>query len=114
MSFPARAVLTVALVATLPACFAMRPSKGGGQAAFDPPRRAEPRSVALPAGYRIEVAATGLSLPTGVAFDDAGRVYVIEAGYSYGELWTTPRLVRVERDGRLTQIAAGTAKRPHQ
>ena len=104
----ARAVPLVALVATLPACFAMRSSKGGGQAAFEPPRRTEPEGVALPAGYRIEVVATGLSLPTGVAFDDAGRVYLTEAGYSYGEVWTTPRLLRVERDGRLTQVAAGT------
>jgi len=86
----------------------MRSSKGGGQAEFSSPRRAEPQAVALPAGYRIEVVATGLNLPTGVAFDEAGRVYVTEAGYSYGELWTTPRLVRVEPGGRLTQIAAGT------
>jgi glucose/arabinose dehydrogenase len=86
----------------------MRASKGGGQRGFTPPRRVEARAVALPAGYRIEVVATGLTLPTGVAFDDSGRVYVTEAGYAYGELWTTPRLVRVERDGRITQIAAGS------
>jgi glucose/arabinose dehydrogenase len=104
----ARSSLVFALLATLTGCFALRSSKGGGQAAFAPPRRAEPQAVAVPAGYRIEVLATGLNLPTGVAFDDAGRVYVTEAGYSYGELWTTPRLVRVERDGRSTQIAAGT------
>ena len=62
-----RTALTGALVTTLPACFAMRSSKGGGQAEFRPPRRAEPQWVPRPAGYRIEVAATGLSLPTGVA-----------------------------------------------
>ncbi len=103
-----RATLGVALLATLPACFAMRSSKGGGQTGFSPPRRVDAQAVALPPGYRIEVVATGLDMPTGVAFDDAGGVYVTEAGYSYGELWTTPRLVRVERDGRITQVASGT------
>ena len=33
--------------------------------------------------------------------------HVIEAGYSYGEKWTTPRLVRIESDGRSTVIAEG-------
>src|SRR5215207_2968275 len=102
----ARAVIAVALVATLSACFAMRPSNGGGQTRFDAPRRLDPQSVLLPAGYRLEVVASGLNLPTGVTFDDQGRVYVVEAGYSYGEVWSTPRLVRVEGDGRLTQIAS--------
>ena len=96
------------LLATLPGCFAILPSHGGGQTSSSTSaRRVDPQTVALPSGYRIEVVATGLSLPTGVAFDDEGRVYVTEAGYSYGELWTTPRLVRVERDGRLTRLAAG-------
>ena len=71
MPHRARAILLVALVVTLAGCFAMRSSNGGGQASFDPPRRTEPQAIALPDGYRIEVVATGLSLPTGVAFDDA-------------------------------------------
>jgi glucose/arabinose dehydrogenase len=101
------AALAVALIATLAGCFAMLPSQGGGQTEFNPPRQLDPQDVALPAGYRIEVVATGLNLPTGVAFDDQGRPYVVEAGYSYGDVWTTPRLVRVEPDGQLTQIVAG-------
>ena len=95
------------LLSCMPACFAMRPSHGGGQTGFSAPRTVDAKSVAVPSGYRIEAVATGLNLPTGVAFDGDGRAYVTEAGYSYGELWSTPRLVRVERDGRLTGIAAG-------
>src|SRR5436190_8545943 len=95
------------VLASLQACFAMRSSHGGGQSGFTPPRTLDPKAVALPPGYRIDVVASGLNLPTGVAFDEQGRAYVTEAGYSYGELWTTPRLVRVEPDGRLTQVAAG-------
>jgi len=101
-------VLLAAALASLEACFAMRASHGGGQTSFTAPRALDPNAIALAPGYRIEVVAKGLDLPTGVAFDEQGRVYVTEAGYSYGELWTTPRLVRVESDGRLTQIAAGT------
>lgn len=42
-----------------------------------------------------------------VVCDDEGRVYVVEAGYSYGETWTTPRLLRIEDDGKRTEIARG-------
>ena len=45
--------------------------------------------------YRVEAVTTGLTFPTDVTFDDSGRAYVIEAGYSYGESWTTPRLLRI-------------------
>lgn len=34
-------------------------------------------------------------------------MYVTEAGYSYGEVWTTPRLLRIEPDGGLTTIVTG-------
>ena len=91
------------------ACFAMRSSHGGGQTSFAGPRRADPQAVALPAGYRIEAVAVGLNFPTGVAFDAQGRPYVTESGYSYGEAWTTPRLLRVESSGVLTPIATGKA-----
>lgn len=97
-----------ALHAVLAGCFSLRSSQGGGQTAFDPPRQLNPGDIALPEGYRIEVVASGLDLPTGVAFDSAERPYVVEAGYSYGEVWATPRLLRVESDGHVTQVAAGT------
>jgi glucose/arabinose dehydrogenase len=101
-------IVLVSALASLPACFAMRSSHGGGQTSFTPPRTLDPKAIALSPGYRIEVVASGLDLPTGVAFDEQGRAYVTEAGYSYGELWTTPRLVRVEPDGHVTQVAAGS------
>ena len=87
-------------------CFAISPSAGGGQTKAGT-RRIHPADVALPEGYRIEVVARGLTFPTGVAFDDRGRAYVTEAGYCYGEKWTTPRLLRVEDDGTTTVVATG-------
>ena len=96
----------------LSGCYGMQPSQGGGQTSFAPPRQTVAADVAVPAGYRVEVVATGLTYPTGVAFDASGRPHVIEAGYSYGEDWATPRLLRIERDGSATPVATGGRNGP--
>lgn len=88
-------------------CFRLRSSSGGGETAFEPPRPVDAGDVAVPTGYRAEVVATGLDFPTGVAFDDQGRLHVTEAGYSYGELRLEPRLVRIEADGTRVIVARG-------
>lgn len=95
------------LALALSGCFRLMRSEGGGETRFEPPRRVDPADVALVEGYRIEVVATGLTFPTGIAFDDLGRVHVTEAGYSYGDVRLTPRLLRVEADGSTTEIARG-------
>jgi glucose/arabinose dehydrogenase len=100
------------LASVLTGCYVLRPSSGGGQTTFHPPRRVNPADIALPQGYRIETVATGLTFPTGVTFDDQDRVYIIESGYSYGEVWTTPRLLRIDPNGRAVQIIAGTTNGP--
>jgi glucose/arabinose dehydrogenase len=74
---------------------------------FKPPRRIDPATIAVPAGYRIEAIATGLTYPTGVAFDEKGIPYVIESGYSYGEVFTESRLLRINADGSSTVVARG-------
>lgn len=88
-------------------CFTMRSSHGGGQTSFDAPREIRPADVALPDGYAIELVARGFTFPTGVAFDDAGVAHVVQSGYSYGEVWETPKLLRVARDGTVTEVARG-------
>src|SRR5207248_1469433 len=40
------------------------------------------------------------------------RPCIVESGYAYGEVWTKPRLLRVEADGRLTEIASGGRNGP--
>ena len=92
---------------TLAGCWTILPSSGGGQTSFEGARTLEPADIALPDGYRAEVVATGFTFPTGVAFDGRGGVYVLEAGYSYGEVWTTPRLLKVESGGSPTVVATG-------
>jgi glucose/arabinose dehydrogenase len=104
------AVLMLCLA--LPGCYALRASQGGGQTAFERPREFVATDIALAAGYRVELVASGLTYPTSIAFDGDGRAHVVEAGYSYGEDWTTPRLLRIERDGELTEIARGERNGP--
>jgi glucose/arabinose dehydrogenase len=106
-------IAIVVLAACLSAgCYAQRGSSGGQQATFRPPRQVVAADIAVPRGYHVEVAASGLTFPTGVTFDGDGRPCVLEAGYSYGERWTQPRLLRIERDGSITTIATGQRNGP--
>jgi len=108
--FPRRLILAL-LLATLcflsAGCFATGASAGGGQAKYSGTRLVNPGDVALPRGFRIEAIARDLTFPTGLAVDDQDRVYVVEAGYAYGEKWTTPRLLRIESNGSKTEISRG-------
>jgi glucose/arabinose dehydrogenase len=109
-----RTLSLLALVAALAlaSCYRMRSSQGGGEAQIPPTRQVQPADVALPAGYRIEAVAQGLTFPTGVTFDDAGAVHVVESGYSYGEVWTTPRLLRIEAGRDPVVVAQGGRNGP--
>ena len=93
-------------------CYHVRPSSGGGQTSFTPPREVNAEDVAVPKGYRIEVVATGLTFPTGVAFDRQNVPHVVEAGYSYGEVWTKPRLLRMQPATQPSEIASGSDNGP--
>lgn len=98
----------LAPVAALPGCWLVRPSQGGGEGVpAAPVRRVDPADVVVPVGYRVEAIATGLTFPTGVGFDGRGGVYVIESGYSYGEVWTRPRLLRIEAGRPPAEVALG-------
>ena len=92
-------------------CYALRPSAGGGQTSRHT-RNIAPADIAVPTGYRIEVAARDLTFPTGITFDDEGVAYVVESGYAYGEVWTTPKLLRVDPNGRTQTIATGQRNGP--
>jgi hypothetical protein len=98
------------------ACYVMRKGSAGGDLTTHRivPEWAgnqlvvNPADVARPDGYRIQAITTGLTFPTGATTDDQNRVYVVESGYSYGETFTTPRLLRIDADGKTIQIAAGS------
>lgn len=101
-------VVIVSMLALL-GCFRVRGSEGGGEGVPAKSARApSPQNIHLPDGYRIEPVTKGLNMPVGVAFDDAGEIYVVESGYSYGEKFTTPRLLHIAKDGTTHEIAKGT------
>ena len=93
-------------------CYNMLPSSGGGQTSFSGPRTINAADIALPQGYHAELVASGFTYPTGVTFDGEGRPVVSESGYSYGEDFTSPRLVRVNPDGALHVITTGGRSGP--
>jgi glucose/arabinose dehydrogenase len=105
-------LLACLTVGMLGGCYSMRSSGGGGQTLWRLPRIINAADIALPDGYMIEPVATGLTFPTGVTFDAAGDVYVVESGYSYGEVWTEPRLLRVAADGTTSTVARGDSNGP--
>jgi glucose/arabinose dehydrogenase len=105
-------VLGVVIVTTAVSCFRWRSPEGGSQATFSGKRMVNSIDIAVPAEYAVEVVAEGLTFPTGVTFDDTGRPYVVEAGYSYGEAWDTPRLLRVDPKGGITVVADGENNGP--
>jgi glucose/arabinose dehydrogenase len=93
-------------------CYRMRSSNGGGQVSGTLQRKIQPSDIALPKGYKIELVASGLTFPTAVALDDGGNLYAIEAGYSYGEIWGEPRLLRIDGIGNSRLIAKGGRNGP--
>lgn len=111
------AVITISF--GLSACFAVRPSMGGGEGPMRAPpvvaaaahpgdtktkvaagaRALDKADVRVPDGYEIDPIATGFTFPTGVAFDDDGTPFVLESGYAYGEVFAPARLLRVGVEG---------------
>lgn len=112
---PAAFMLFAPAAVILSGCYAIRPTQGGGdisRQALKTARHPDPGDIALPAGYRIEVAASGLTYPTAVAFDEDGGLYVVEGGYAYGDQWDQPRLLRVQRQSVFVPVAMGDSNGP--
>ena len=101
-----------ALLVVASGCYGMLDSEGGGDISKKTAmkgRRVDPGDVSVPKGYRIEVVATGLTFPTGVAFGERGEIYLLESGYSEGDKVMRPRLVEIDPKGGgvLRTIASG-------
>jgi glucose/arabinose dehydrogenase len=96
----------------LSSCWKLRGHYGGPQSFEAVARPIQSNDIAIPEGYQIEALAQGLTYPTAITFDEAGQLYVTEAGYSYGEVWTQPRLLRLDGKGKTTQIATGGKNGP--
>jgi len=93
-------------------CYRMRKSSGGGQIGNVPARSINTADIALPPGYQIELVAQGFTFPSACVVDDKGDLYVIETGYSYGEVFGEPKLIRINKNGSKTTVATGTNNGP--
>lgn len=62
-------------------------------------------SYRLEQGYRLEQVVSGLTYATGVTFDEAGQIYVVEAGFAYGTEPGPGRILRVRQDGSTEEVA---------
>src|SRR3954453_20421673 len=105
-------VLGVAAPARAILFYTFLPHNGAGKAQFHPPRPIDPSAIGVPCGYSIEPVVTGLTYPTAAVTDEYDRVYILEAGYSYGEEFRQPRLLRLEPGGGLSIIAVGRNNGP--
>ena len=105
--------LFVSLALLVSSCYRLMVSSGGGQnVEADEQRRLNPEDVSLPDDYQIEVVAQDLTFPTGVAFDEEGTLYVTESGYSYGEVFKEPKLLRIHRNGSTETVISGSKNGP--
>ncbi len=106
-------LLPILSALSLGSCYSIRSSSGGGQdVKADKNRSLQPADIKVPVGYKIEVVASDLTFPTGITFDDEGRIYVTESGYSYGEVFLEPKLVRIEKDGSKVTVVTGEKNGP--
>ncbi len=58
----------------------------------------------LPPGYHIQPVLWNLTLPSSVTFDEKGTMYVAEAGYSDGGIFTQPRILKVDKNGTISVL----------
>lgn len=83
------------------------PPKGRSPEALPTVPRPDAGAAQVPAGYRVEVVLADLTYPTSVAFDDAGAMYVAEAGFNYGDEVAAARILRIPPKGEKEIFADG-------
>ena len=112
MKTPVVLICLASLLVIFTSCYRMRASKGGGEIKNIPGRTVNASDILLAPGYQIESVASGLTFPTAIAFDGEGTLHFIETGYSYGEVWTEPKLIRLSSNGEKRIIAQGSKNGP--
>lgn len=100
-------VLSISLLSS--ACAIKQPSFPVGSYPKNPPEVPAPDAAAavVPAGYKVEVFMKDLIWPSSIEFDEAGNVYVAEAGYVYGDPFAPAQVLRITPDGSISRYATG-------
>jgi len=82
------------------------------------PRVPDPKAIAVPSGYHVEVVASGLNAPSALEITPDGTIYIGESGYggAYAatagyEGVTAGRILRLNRNGGIT-VVTGDFKAP--
>jgi len=74
----------------------------------DSTRVVKPENIVVPEGYKIEAVQRGLSYPVDVTFDEAGNMYVAEAGgHTYGSMAASApkaRILKISSDSTVTVL----------
>jgi glucose/arabinose dehydrogenase len=96
----------------LTSCYRMRTSNGGGEISNSVERKLSAPDILVPPGYKIEIVAKDLTFPSALTFDTNGKIYAVETGYAYGEVWRAPKLLEISNGGSATVIATGTKNGP--
>lgn len=64
----------------------------------------------LEEGYELELVASELTFPSSIVFDDDGELYIGEAGFSYGPAAAEARILHLQKDGNIREVASGFDK----
>lgn len=67
----------------------------------------DPAAAVVPDGYTVEVFMKDLTWPSSVEFDQAGKVYIAEAGYVYGDPFAPAQILRITPAGEGSRYATG-------
>ena len=108
-------VYQLLIAASIPfvlSCYGIKRSKGGGQLTRQVSRNPQTAGILLAPGYKIDLVTKNLTFPTACTFDDGGELFVLEGGYSYGEVWTRPALIQISGNGAQKIIVSGSDNGP--
>ncbi|HHY10773.1 MAG TPA: hypothetical protein GX528_09475 [Firmicutes bacterium] len=67
----------------------------------------DPKQLVLPRGYRAEVVVKDLTYPSSLVVAEEGVIYIAESGFSYGPKTTAAKILKLNANGSLEDVADG-------